>query len=241
MGRNAVADACKMGNIDRIYISENVKFDNKIDEIVDLLKEKKIHYEFVQKDVVDKMSGEYKNHQGIAALCRKLPKVELADFLDSVEERENVCLVVITEIEYEQNLGAILRTLDAAGVDGIIAHNRIKNTDTVVVKKISMGASESIPMFSQSVFIAAKMLKEKGYRIIGIESGEDKLYLNENLRGKIALVFGGENKSLSEPVQKACDEIVSIPMLGIVTSLNVSVSVGLIVYERLRQIVKQTS
>ena len=145
---------------------------------------------------------------------------------------------MLTDIEYEQNLGAILRTVDASGVDGVIISNRIKNYDSIVVRRVSMGASESVNTMVQNVFIAARILKENGFKIIGVESTGKDLYVNESFSGRIALVFGGEDKSLSQPVIDLCDKVVSIPMIGNVTSLNVSVSVGVVVYERLRQVVQ---
>lgn len=238
-GRNSVMDGLKSGNIEMVYVSENVRDHSKIQEIIDFAKEKKVRYETVTKSDLEVMIKKFANNQGVAALCKKTVEVSLAVFLDKTRDKENMCIVMLTEIEYEQNLGAILRTLDASGVDCVILSNRIKNTDSMVVRRISMGASESVNIFSQNIFTSARMLKEHGIRIVGIESSGDKVYINQDFSGRIAMVFGGEDKPLSQPVEDICDDILQIPMMGAVTSLNVSVSVGVIVYERLRQVIKK--
>jgi len=232
-------DGLKSGNIEMVYVSENVRDHSKIQEIIDFAKEKKVRYETVTKSDLEVMIKKFANNQGVAALCKKTVEVSLAVFLDKTRDKENMCIVMLTEIEYEQNLGAILRTLDASGVDCVILSNRIKNTDSMVVRRISMGASESVNIFSQNIFTSARMLKEHGIRIVGIESSGDKVYINQDFSGRIAMVFGGEDKPLSQPVEDICDDILQIPMMGAVTSLNVSVSVGVIVYERLRQVIKK--
>lgn len=238
-GRNSVYDGVKSGRVERIYVSENVRNNEKIQEIIIEAKSFKAKVEIVEKKELEKIVKNFTNHQGIAALCKKPAKIEFADFLNNAAEKDNICVIMLTEIEYEQNMGAILRTLNAAGIDGVVISSRIKNYDSMVVKRVSMGAYEHVPMFIQNTFIAAKMLRENGFRIVGVESCGEKPYTNEDLTGKIALVFGGEDKSLSQPVMDVCDDIVVIPMLGAVSSLNVSVSIGVVAYERLRQVVNK--
>jgi 23S rRNA (guanosine2251-2'-O)-methyltransferase len=237
-GRNAVLDSLKTGKVNLVYINQELKGDPKIGEIVQQAKNFDTKVNWINKEEFDKFVREDKS-QGVAALCKKSVEISLADFLHKVEDQENVCFVILTDISYEQNMGAILRTCDAAGVDGVIVSSRIKNTDSNVVRRVSMGASESVNVFNQNIFIALRMLKERGFEIVGVESFGKEHYINSSLSGRIALLFGGEDKSLTQPLVDECDKILSIPMLGIVTSLNVSVSVAIIIYERLRQVVSK--
>lgn len=229
-------DSLKTGKIDEVYIQENLKGDKKIGEIYEYARQANAKVSWVKKHDLDRISGNGIRSQGVAAISKKTDNMSLADFLDTVENDQDVCFVVLTDMSYEQNLGAILRTLDGAGISGVIISSRIKNADSNVVRKVAMGASESINIFYQNIFNSMKMLKGKGFKIIGVEPFGKKDYFNEPLSGRIALLFGGEDKSLTEPLLNECDELIKIPMKGIVTSLNVSVSVGVIVYERLRQI-----
>lgn len=230
-------DGLKSGNITGVYILEGNQKDPKILEVIMQARAEKVETKVIDSSSFSQIVRNYDKHQGIAALSKKNTIVDIAGFLDKVGDQKHICVVVLTEIEYEQNLGAILRTLDAAGIDGVIISSRIKNYDSMVVKRVSMGASESVVTMVQNIFVSAKTLKENGFKIIGVESTGSDLYVNEDFSGRIALVFGGEDKGLSQPVIDFCDKIVSIPMLGNVTSLNVSVSVGVTVYERLRQVV----
>lgn len=236
-GRNAVLDGMKSGRVLTVYVSESTKSNEKIQEVIADARVRKIKVEFVTTKFLDSVIGDKKMHQGVAAVCKKPDNLSLDGFLNSVEDRKNVGVVLLTEIEYEQNLGAVMRSMDASGCDALIVANRIKNADSMVVRKVSMGAYDSLNIFNQNIFIAINMLKKRGFRILGVEAGSQKYYINEDLSGKIALVFGGENKSLTEPVVEACDGVISIPMMGNVTSLNVSASVAVVIYERLRQIV----
>ena len=221
-----------------MFVLEGYNDDEKIRSIVLKAREGKINTKTLREAEFKDVVGKYDKHQGIAALSKKNVVTDIASFLDKVGNQKHICVVVLTEIEYEQNLGAILRTLDSSGVDGVIISNRIKNHDSIVVRRVSMGASESVNTMVQNVFIAARILKENGFTIIGVESNGKDIYVNQDFSGRIALVFGGEDKSLTPPVIDMCDKIVSIPMMGNMTSLNVSVSVGVVVYERLRQIIK---
>jgi 23S rRNA (guanosine2251-2'-O)-methyltransferase len=238
-GKNTILDGLKAGNVQKVFISKNIDKSTKVLQIIEDCKKLGIKAEFIDKKEIDKLSGDSEYNQGVAAISKKSKKIDLVDFLDNTDKDESVCLVMLTEIEYEQNLGAILRTIDASGVDGIILSNRIKNTDSNVVRRVSMGASENVNVFVQNIFIASRMLKERGFKVIGVESTGDGYYVNSDLSGRIALVFGGEDKSLSESVTSICDSVVSIPMAGNVTSLNVSVSVAIVVYERLRQLINK--
>ena len=136
---------------------------------------------------------------------------------------------------YEQNLGAVLRSAEGAGVHGIIIPRRRSAPLSAAVSRISMGAVEYVPVIRESMTHALPVLKREGILLFGVEAGDEIPYYEADLRGSSAFVFGGEDKGLSETIRKKCDAIISIPLMGNISSLNVSVAVGIILFEKVRQ------
>ena len=191
-----------------------------------LIKDKRINYKIVDRKTLDKMSKSG-NHQGYLA--------EVKDFkMSSVDEMikdANGLIVILDGLEDVHNLGAIIRTCECAGVDGVIykSHNSVKVNDTVA--KVACGALEYVKVAEvNNLTNTIKKLKDKGYWIVGADGGGDQLYTDLKYDFNTVLVIGSEGKGISRLVKQECDYIVSLPMFGKVTSLNASVAAGILIY-----------
>ena len=231
-GRNMVHDALMSQNtIQSILISNAVLDDPRIREIESLAAKKGIVCDKVRPEQIEHLT-ESGNAQGVIAYMelQSPPSVE-----EIIKSKPNPFLLLINKLDYEQNLGAILRSAWAAGVDAVIVPNTGVHEITPVVAKISQGGAAYVPLISQSLFLALTTIKKYAVPIVGVEVGLGEDYTKQNLKGGVALVFGGEAVSLSEPLKKYCDVFVNIPMVKDVASLNVSVAVALVIFEKTRQ------
>lgn len=235
-GRNVVLEALRAGrDLNEILLDRGVKVDGKIQEILDLARHQGIEIRHVPRKELDKLS-QTGVHQRIIARG----EVEEAPGLRQVLGRcraakRDPFILVLTEVLYEQNLGAILRSAEGAGVDAVVVPPRVKGV-TPVVARTSMGASEYVPVVQENLFSALKMLRDEGLLVVGAESTGQKNYFEVDLRGPVAILIGGEDRGLTGPLQKACAVVVKIPLQGHLHSLNMSVSAGILMFERVRQI-----
>jgi 23S rRNA (guanosine2251-2'-O)-methyltransferase len=234
-GRNIVLEALRAGReIRTIYIDEGIKSNEKTDEIAHRAAEAGVLVEAVGRQRLDRMSTTG-SHQGVIALAAGRPRMTLKELLDSLDGVKDPLLVVLGEVMYEQNVGAILRTADGAGVDGVIIPPRRSAPLSAAVSRISMGASEYIPVIHESPMSALSLMRREGIMLYGVEAEGDAAYYDADLTGAVAFVFGGEDKGLSTTVRDKCDRVLSIPLAGRITSLNVGVSVAVVLYEKVRQ------
>jgi 23S rRNA (guanosine2251-2'-O)-methyltransferase len=234
-GRNVVLEALRAGReIRTIYVDEAIHASGKIDEIVQRAQAAGVVLATVGRERLDRMSATG-SHQGVIGLAAARPRMTLKELLTSLAGVKNPLLVVLGEVMYEQNVGAILRTADGAGVDGVIIPPRRSAPLSAAVSRISMGASEYIPVIHESPMSALSLMRREGIMTFGVEAQGDAAYYDADLTGAVAFVFGGEDKGLSVTVRSKCDRILSIPLAGRITSLNVSVSVGVVLYEKVRQ------
>ena len=162
----------------------------------------------------------------------KLPEVNLEEILN----KKKPLILLFNRLDYEQNLGAILRTAWASRVDAIIVSNNGVNQVSPVVAKISMGGAAYVPVITESLFQALTLIKKQAIPVVGVEVGKGEIYTESKLTGPLALVFGGEAAGLTEPLIKYCDRLINIPMVENVASLNVSVATAIVLFERLRQL-----
>ena len=191
---------------------------------------------FVRKQSLDRISG-YQRHQGIA-VRRKFVKALARDFdqLLASGDSASLLLLVIDGVEDPHNLGACLRTADAAGVSAVILPRDRSAGINTTVSKVASGAAESIPVYRvANLARALRQMQEAGIWIIGTADGAKQSLYEMDYRRSLALVVGGEGRGLRENTRKHCDALVSIPMHGVVESLNVSVAAGVCLYEILRQ------
>lgn len=177
------------------------------------------------------------NYQGVIAIVPPFEYCEVEDILQYANEREeNPFVLILDGIEDTHNLGAIIRTAETAGVHGIIIPKRRAASVNSTVSKVSCGAVEYMKIARvNNITDSIYKLKEAGLWICGTSIGTEKYYFNQDLTGPIGIVIGNEGKGMSELVEKNCDFLVKIPMMGKVESLNASVSTGIILYEALKQ------
>ncbi len=232
-GRNPVMETLKQGGVRKLLVLEGSTGDPKIKEIVELAKRRKSPIDFVEKFELDKLS-ETKHHQGVIALVEAPGYIALNRVVEKMGKAP--CVVVLDGVEDPQNLGSILRTADAAGVDAVLIPKKESVGLTPTVLRVSMGGGAHVPVARENIYPAVKLLKDEGFKVVAVDMSGDHDIWQEDLSGAVALVFGGEGEGISPTLLEKCDSVVKIPMLGHVPSLNVGVSAAVVLYERLRQI-----
>lgn len=225
-GRKPVLDTLDTDiKIYKAYIlKQNSKLVNKI---IKKLEEKNIEISFVDKRFFDKIDI---NHQGVMIEVESFKYESLDDLND--EKR----LIILDQIEDPHNLGAIIRSAESFGFDGVVIPERRSASVTSTVYKTSAGAINNIKVYRvKNLTRSIKDLKDKGFWIYGLAGEADSSIDKADLTGKVGLVVGNEGSGISRLVRDNCDTLVNIPMLGRVNSLNASVAAGISMYELLRQ------
>jgi 23S rRNA (guanosine2251-2'-O)-methyltransferase len=224
-GIHPVAEALRAGTaLERIVIAQGAG-GPRLQEIIDLARRASVPVRFEPRASLERLAGS-SAHQGVIALgaARKY-----AD-LESVAEAE--MLVVLDGVEDPHNLGAIIRTAHAAGAGAAIIPERRAASVTDVVAKAAAGALEHLPVVRvTNINRALEELKERGYWIYGLDERGTQAHDQTDYAQRSVLVLGGEGKGLHEQVRKHCDVIVRIPMAGKISSLNVSVAAGVVLFE----------
>lgn len=232
-GRNAVYELLKTDKeIDKILVQKDLN-DDASKRLLNIIRSHKIKVQVVDKYVIDKES-ESKRSQGFIAYVSDYKYFELEDIIDSARDKDGF-IVILSEITDPHNLGSIIRVCECAGVDGlVIGKDRCASVSDAVMR-ISEGALNHVKVARvTNINNVIDKLKGEGYWIFGAETGGSDIYKTD-LRGKIALVIGGEDSGVKKLTKEKCDGIVSIPMYGKVNSLNASVACGVAVFEALRQ------
>ncbi|NLV91594.1 MAG: 23S rRNA (guanosine(2251)-2'-O)-methyltransferase RlmB [Firmicutes bacterium] len=235
-GRNPVLEALRSGRqIQRIVILRGSK-GGAIDQIQDLAQKRRIPVDYASKSVVEGLATET-SHQGVVAQVAPFSYWALEDLLDTIAHRQEVpFLVVLDQIEDPHNLGAVLRSADAAGAHGVIIPQRRAASVTSTVAKTSAGAVEYVPVCQvTNLARAIDTLKERGIWVTGADMRGDKLHTEADLTGPLALVIGSEGRGIRRLIADKCDFLVRLPMYGQVNSLNASVAAGILLYEAVRQ------
>jgi 23S rRNA (guanosine2251-2'-O)-methyltransferase len=215
--------------INKILIQEGKK-QKKIDEIIQLAKAKQIPFLFVPRQRLGNLD---RNHQGAVALISPKEFSSLDDIL--VSDRIPF-LLLLDGIKDPQNLGAIIRTAEGAGVDGIILPERRSVGLSETVSLVSAGALEYLKVARvKNLARAMDDLRDRGIWLVGAEGGQKELWDEFDYKLPIGLVLGSEGKGLRPLIRKKCDKILSIPLLGRMTSLNVSAAASIFLYEVVRQ------
>lgn len=221
-------------HIDGIYLQHG-RQGRDIDEILSLAKTKGITVDFRSREALDRLTGSA-HHQGAVGMVASKSYTSLEDLLAAVAGKEHPLLVILDGIEDPHNLGAILRTAEAAGVDGVIIPERRAVGLTAAVAKASAGAIEYLPV-ARVVNLSHTIdrLKNENFWIYALDVKGEKSFLGVDYRGAVALVIGGEGRGIRPLVAQHCDGRIHIPMKGKVSSLNASVAAGVLLYEVLRQ------
>ena len=236
LGRNSVFELLESGkDINKIYVTKGEKHGS-INKIIAIAKQKGIIIVEKDKRKMDEMAKN-QNYQGVIASVPPFEYCEIEDVLEEAKRKnEDPFVLILDGIEDPHNLGSIIRTAETAGVHGIIIPERRAAAVNSTVSKVSSGALEYMKIARvTNISNALQKLKDAGLWICGTHINTDKYYYQQDLTGPIGIVIGNEGTGMSDKVTKNCDFLVKIPMKGKVTSLNASVSTGIIVYETLKQ------
>lgn len=224
-GKNSCEEILKQGkDIKRVYLERNFK-DKVITSLIEKLKIKPV---FLTKYELDEMT--LGNHQGVAVDVLEFKYADIDEII-----KENGFIVMLDHLEDTHNFGAIIRTCEAAGVDGIIIPKDRSVSVNSTVMKTSSGAAVNVKICMVTNLVQTiNYLKEKGYWIYA-SSMDGTSYTSEDYKTSTCIIIGNEDKGVSELVRKSADFIVSIPMIGKINSLNASVAAGIFIYEVVRQ------
>lgn len=236
-GINPVMEALKAGRpVRRLLIAEHRKHDREVQTILRLAREAEVEVRVLSRDALQKEAPQAV-HQGVVAIAAARQYGSLDDVLKIPAEKGQVPLYLILDgVEDPRNLGAIIRTAETAGVHGVIIPERRAAGLTETVAKAAAGALEYVPVVKVgNVVNTLEELKKKGIWVAGAEAGGDRMYWDADFAGPTALVLGGEDRGVRRLVRERCDYLVSLPMMGNISSLNVSVAAGILLYEVLRQ------
>lgn len=235
VGRHAVKEAITSGHsINKILIQDGVK-KQQLEEILKHAKNQKIVVQTVPKSKLDHLAEA--PHQGVAALVAPYEYAELDDLLAQLQDKEGLpTLVILDGLEDPHNLGSILRTADAADVDGVIIPKRRSVALTQTVAKASAGVIQHVPVVRvTNLSQTMDLLKDKGYWIAGTAADNATDYRQMAADMPLAIVIGNEGHGMSRLVKEKCDFYIKIPMAGHINSLNASVAASLMMYEIYRK------
>lgn len=229
-GRNAVTELLRSGReVECIYIQRG-ELKGPLTVIAAKAKQRGIPIKEVDPRKLDQLAA---GHQGVAAVAAVWPYAQLEDILAGAGEHP--FLVLADQIEDPHNLGAIIRTAEGAGAHGVIIPKRHSAGLTTGVAKASAGAVEHMPVARVSNLAATIELLKKRNIWVYCADMDGQPWCKANFDGGVALVVGSEGKGVSRIVRESCDGILSLPMLGKMTSLNASVAAGVLMYEIARQ------
>ena len=238
-GRNAVLELLESGkDINKIFISKGERHGS-IFKIIAKAKENKVMIVEKEKKKMDEMA-QNKNYQGVIAIVPPFEYCQIQDILQEAKKRqEEPFVLILDEIEDPHNLGSIIRTAETAGVHGIIIPKRRAVAVNSTVNKVSAGAVQHMKISRvNNLSEAIEQLKKEGLWIAGTDINAQEYYYEHDLTGPIGIVIGNEGKGIGTKIKNNCDFLLKIPMKGKVTSLNASVSTGIILYEVVKQKMK---
>ena len=235
-GRNPVLELLESGkDINKIFVQKGEKHGS-IYKILQIARNNKVVTVQIDKAKLDMMSQTH-NHQGVIAIVPPFEYCEVDDILEDAKNKKQIPFILILDgIEDPHNLGSIIRSAETAGVHGIIIPKRRSATVNSTVSKVSAGAVQYMKIARvNNLNDTIRYLKENDIWICGSDINTDVEYTEQDMKIPIAIVIGSEGFGISKLVKENCDFLVKIPMKGKITSLNASVSAGIIMYEVLRQ------
>jgi 23S rRNA (guanosine2251-2'-O)-methyltransferase len=229
-----VLEALRAGarRIDRIVIAEGAR-DARLRKVIEAARQAGVPVRREPRVALDRLTSTA-NHQGVVAVASGATYSDAVSLLNLVSPA--TIFILLDGIEDPHNLGAIIRTAECGGATAVIVPERRAAHITDAVAKTSAGAVEHLPVARVTNLASfIEELKERNVWVVGVESSGAMVYTDFDYRGALALVFGGEGRGLHRLVRERCDAVVSIPMRGKVSSLNVSVAVGVVLFEALKQ------
>jgi 23S rRNA (guanosine2251-2'-O)-methyltransferase len=220
-------------NILSVWLLESS--ENKARELAGELENLGIKIQLVKRKTLDSMT-DGANHQGIVIKIKSSKQAGDNDLLDLISGVKKPFILILDDVTDPHNLGACLRSADGAGVTAVVVSKDHAAGLNGTVRKVACGAAESVPFFTvTNISRIIKALKELGVWIVGTAGEAEKLVYDVDLSGPVAIVMGAEDKGMRRLTRENCDELVKLPMNGSVSSLNVSVATGIVLYEALRQ------
>ena len=235
-GFHAVGSALKRqaGGVNNLWIDRDRR-DQRVREIIDTAEKVNISVERVDSKVLDKLSRGVR-HQGVIAevrLARQMGEDKLFELLEATEQP---FILILDKVQDPHNLGACLRTAECAGIDAVILPKDGAAPVNETVRRVAAGAAERVPVFYvTNLSRCLTKLKESGVWITGSANESTMSVFKADLTGNVAIILGAEEVGLRKLTREHCDQIVSIPMAGSVSSLNVSVATGIMLFEAVRQ------
>jgi 23S rRNA (guanosine2251-2'-O)-methyltransferase len=233
-GINPVMEALSSGtrHFDRLLVAKGLR-NRRVSEAMRLASQRGVPLRFETRETLDRMAGDVP-HQGLVGVVSAKPVMTLDALLEHARGPEIV--VVLDGVEDPRNLGAILRTAEAAGADGVLLPERHTAGLSETVARASAGGLEHVKVARiGNVVHALADLKERGFWVVGYDASGTERWDAIDYKGKVALVFGGEGRGMRRLVREKCDHVASLPLFGHVGSLNVSVVAGIALYEAIRQ------
>lgn len=234
-GRNAVMEALKGSrSVNKLMIA-NGSTEGSIKEIIAVAKDKGVNIQYWDRSKLDSIARGIR-HQGVLAQVAPVQYAELEDILQVAKDRnEPPFIVLLDELEDPHNLGAILRTADAAGVHGVLIPKHRSCPLSATVAKTSAGAVEHVPVARVGNLVQTiKKLKQEGLWVAAADM-DGKDYYDTDLTGPLLLIIGSEGQGVGRLVKEQCDFVVRIPMVGKINSLNASVAGSILMYEAMKQ------
>ena len=234
-GRNAVMEALKGSrSVNKLMIA-NGSTEGSIKEIIAVAKDKGVNIQYWDRSKLDSIARGIR-HQGVLARVAPVQYAELEDIFQVAKDRnEPPFIVLLDELEDPHNLGAILRTADAAGVHGVLIPKHRSCPLSATVAKTSAGAVEHVPVARVGNLVQTiKKLKQEGLWVAAADM-DGKDYYDTDLTGPLLLIIGSEGQGVGRLVKEQCDFVVRIPMVGKINSLNASVAGSILMYEAMKQ------
>ena len=236
-GRRAVLESLRAGrDIERLVMVDDIELGKQLSEIIVLAEAAGIPVEAVSRKILDGQSQTKKN-QGVIAVVPDPRYHDPEDFVTAANRKaETPLMVMLDGVQDPHNLGAIARTADAVGAHGLIIPERRAVGITPGAVRASAGALEHVRVARVvNLTKTIESLKGSGVSVIGLDADGDVEYTQADFTGPVLIVVGSEGKGISRLVRENCDQIASIPMAGKLSSLNASVSAGIVLYEAFRQ------
>lgn len=235
-GIHAVKHALEAGEaIDELLIEKGKKHP-RINELIRLAKKVKVRVTFTPKEVLDRLS-EGASHQGVVARAGARQTLRFKDWLAALDMSSAPLILLLDQVTDPHNLGACIRTAEAAGCAGVvIPKDNAADIRSPVVAKSACGALSRLPVLVVTNLVRSmKQIQEQGFWLVGLAGGAEKTLYQLDMNGALGVVMGAEGKGLRRLVREQCDELAAIPMPGMVESLNVSVATGVTLFEIVRR------
>src|SRR5580704_13206895 len=235
-GLHPVEEAIRSGarQLDHVSIARERR-DERLERVVELCRAANIRVSIEPRDQLTRLART-DAHQGVLAVVRERKFLTIEDLLAPKEDGQHRFFLALDGVEDPHNLGALLRTADGAGVDGVIIPERRSAPITGTVAKTSAGASEHVRVARVTNLVRSlEQMKQKHVWVLGLDERGSPNYSDFDFKTDCVLVLGREGAGLHDLVKKTCDHLLRIPMLGPLSSLNVSVAGAVVMYEAMRQ------